>query len=720
MYLDSGNGYVEVANIKCYLPKKPAKYHFINYGLKKKDQKWTRQVLPDFSPGDIQIWDGTDYEANEKISWEEAVRQETIKRTGCDPWDLDKSNNPRKVNGITPDYEFIEESIEAVRQRELDRIHNGCWVYINGKEIYLTGPHYMYLNYWQLDRGYPNFRWTDVEFFYMVEVARHPDSPHAGLLYITRRGSGKSFKTGLLLYYSAITRRKAHCGIQSKDDDSAEELFRTKILQPYVTLPEFLIPHNPYIGDVSQLKKLDFVPPAKKNIDARVYNKIKKEALYSKIDYRPSREFAYDGSTLACLVNDEIGKTLPSIADVEKRWGVNKFCIFRGPVKMGYAVLTSTIESESEGGAQAYSIWRKSDPGKIKNGTTATGLLRLLCSANDDFFFDEYGFSEVDKANAYHEAELDKISDDPVAVVSYKQKNPRNEQEAFWFTGHKCIYNAEILHTAKERCLENPQTVRGDLFWKEKDKEVGWIPNALNGKWYLSHVIEDSNLVQINSGSRTTFTPNAAHKRVIGFDPFAVADVSDENKGSDAAIVVYQKYDFHTPEDHCNTFIATYCNRPATPEDAYEDCLMAAFFFGAKILVETNKGNFLYYSKLRGYKWGYDNNENDFMLSRPESTLKPNQNATEGIYMTAGIIEQYTDLTAEHIRNNGYKLKHVELIDDFLNYNPKKTKKYDLAVAAGLALLGAEAKIDVQLETIELTDIFKTFNNTGTYSEING
>jgi hypothetical protein len=58
------------------------------------------------------------------------------------------------------------------------------------------------------------------------------------------------------------------------------------------------------------------------------------------------------------------------------------------------------------------------------------------------------------------------------------------------------------------------------------------------------------------------------------------------------------------------------------------------------------------------------------------------------------------------------------VIDDWLIFNPAKTKKYDLAVAASYAIVASEKKIEDQQETIEIKDLFRTYDNTGSYSQM--
>jgi hypothetical protein len=493
-------------------------------------------------------------------------------------------------------------------------------------------------------------------------------------------------------------------------------------------LPKFLVPINPHKGDITQIKKLEFAPPARKNMDARVYNKMKKDALYSFCDYRNASESAYDSTTLCCKIDDEICKLDPKkIANAETRIQTNLFCVLRGVEKKGFILATSTVEGYQTGGKEGKAIWDKSDPLKRnKNGRTVSGLVRMFSSALDDTFFSEYGESLRDKAREYHDAEREKFAGDIDGLVGYKQKNPYDFSEAFFYGGVKCIYNAEILYQAKDRIANSGRnaTRRGDIVWIEKDKKAGWVDNAVNGRWEISCFPDDkeANAVEIGKGSRQTFSPKYGWKRVIGMDPFSVSHLADENRGSYGAAVVYQKFDFNTPEEFCNTPIAVYKYRASTVQECMEDILTAAFWFSCPLLVEQNKGgsDSVYYAKLRGYKHGYDSNPNDFILERPDSTVsKANQAVTEGVYMTEGLKVQYTNATAEHILKHGHKMKFEVLIDELLEYDPLKTRKFDLAVAFGLALIASEQKVEIPKATLDLSNIFKTYDNTGSFSTLN-
>ena len=43
-------------------------------------------------------------------------------------------------------------------EQEFDRREDGFWFYNNGIKTYMTGSHYMYLQWTKIDIGYPNYR----------------------------------------------------------------------------------------------------------------------------------------------------------------------------------------------------------------------------------------------------------------------------------------------------------------------------------------------------------------------------------------------------------------------------------------------------------------------------------------------------------------------------------------------------------------------------------
>lgn len=1083
MNKDQGGECLIIQGIKCHLPPVPPVHQIQNYDKPVKKQKWERTTLPVFRVSDIDVWDGTEYDIDEAISWEDAYRQEHIKIFGTDPTDVDRQGRERKIEGVTPDPEYYMECVESFRTQELDRIRNGHWVFINGKAYYLPGNYYLYLNYWQLTDGYAEFRYTDLELFYFWESVKRSKN-FLGMVYVTMRGVGKSFIAGCIDYYEAIFKRKSATTVQSLSNDAAAEFFREKVLLPVTTLPKFLVPINKHKdADISNSSTLDFSPPSRSGMSMKMFNKMKRTALYSKMMYSNASEVGADGGTWTLLVQEEIGKCIgedtpvitangtikmardvvksdglmgpdstrrsifeitrgvdqgyriipnknwdswecvtghrlalkwcnssmpfyfngkkyvkddtvvmtidsftsltktskkhlmlfkcgveypereleidpylmglwlgdgsksrmhitnvdtevidhlvnnhngklvkygdsateiqiggmgsgrrsdmtkklkmygvfknkhipaeylinsrknrlellagiidsdgytmingrqvnceivqknkvlahdikrlvselgfgcsvrpkvatmirkdgsiyscdvyrififgdmwgipvkvnrkkfplitdfnkvrrntlhcgfkvekigtipyvgfvinkdhmhllgdcqvthntdPSVSDVYKRIGVNKFTVWRGNKKLGNVYASTTVEDMKAGGAECLKVWEESNQYDLnENNMTNTGLARFFRSALDATFFDEYGFpvsGEPDKetkkyliakydmggkgSREYHDAQRASLSHDQKALVAYKQKNPYTEEEAFWVNAEKCIYNSEILFAAKDRIMHSDHklTRRGDIIWKEKDKEAMFVDNNSNGKWEISFFDFEPNMTQINSGRTKTFTPKAAHKRVMAVDPYSVMSLADENSGSMGAAAIYNRYDMHIDPSFSDTIIADYLFRPNDPFDFYEDILCAAFWFGCPVFFETNKSNVIDYCRTRGYKWGFDANPNDFIWERPSSTYtKYNDKPSDGMYNSSGTIEHYTNSTALHINVHGHKIKHLRVVNDWLTFNPLKTKKFDMGVAASMAIVAAERKGVDTLPNIDLAKILPRF-----------
>jgi len=88
--------------------------------------------------------------------------------------------------------EYYNPELQDYRNQEWDRRLNGLWFMNNGKVTYLTGLHYFYLTHWKIDVGYPDFRMTDLYFFYFLEYCVQ-DPNCLGMIEVTKRRQGKCF-----------------------------------------------------------------------------------------------------------------------------------------------------------------------------------------------------------------------------------------------------------------------------------------------------------------------------------------------------------------------------------------------------------------------------------------------------------------------------------------------------------------------------------------------
>jgi hypothetical protein len=686
------------------------------------EQKWKRTELPSFRAIDID-WFSNDQPEDPytEISWEEARREEIIKQTGTDPENRDRSGNPRQVPGVEADPDYFMEALEDFRVQEFDRIFNGYWFFNKGVPTYVNGMYYFYLNWWKMDVGYPHYREPDKELFYVLEVC-DIDPRCFGLLYITMRGVGKSFIAGMLAYYFTITNQKAHIGIQSKTDEDAEELFLTKIAEPYKDLPDFLVPINKH--GTNPTRGLNFSPQTTTGKKASLSRRLQREALRSKLDYKNAGEKAYDGTTLRFLLQDEVGKVEERVANVKKRWLVNRQCVWRDNRKRGIAFLTTTVEEMDKGGEPCKQIWYDSDINeRNENGRTKSWLYRYFRSALDTTYFDEYGFPDRDKAKIFHDAERKALENDPTALISYIQKNPYTIEEAFMTQGEGCIYNAAILQE-RQVSLSDPNfkgVRKGEFKWYNNvvDGKVEWVDNPINRMWEISFMQipdDEQNSKQFSFEAKDVkyWKPGPKKgKRFIGYDPYSHEKValSDSSKKSDAAAIVYQKFDFHIPEEHCNTIIADFAGRYHTPAEAHEQVIMAAIFFNAEILPESNKFGAIEHITKRGYR--------HFIMDRPSASGSAVKKRQPGMPSNRNTITYYTELTRNDINDNGHKLKHLRVVKDWLEFDPTNTTKFDSGVAASYAIVAAQKPTEEYNNSIVVSNIFRTFDHSSDTGKIN-
>ena len=60
------------------------------------------------------------------------------------------------------DIPFYDSRYEEYKKQEWMRRLNGFWFMSYGQPVYLTGLHYLFLQFWQIDIGFPDFREIDV------------------------------------------------------------------------------------------------------------------------------------------------------------------------------------------------------------------------------------------------------------------------------------------------------------------------------------------------------------------------------------------------------------------------------------------------------------------------------------------------------------------------------------------------------------------------------
>tara|TARA_R110000796_G_scaffold80267_8_gene177691 strand:+ start:9128 stop:9820 length:693 start_codon:yes stop_codon:yes gene_type:complete len=141
---------------------------------------------------------------------------------------------PKELSKIQSIFQWNEMSSEFKNrwvdyiENEFDNREEGIWVMSNGTPIYITGAHYMYLQWSTIDIGYPDFREANRLLFIFWEACK-ADNRSFGMVYLKIRRSGFSFMSSSECVNTATLARDARVGILSKTGGDAKKCLQIKL-----------------------------------------------------------------------------------------------------------------------------------------------------------------------------------------------------------------------------------------------------------------------------------------------------------------------------------------------------------------------------------------------------------------------------------------------------------------------------------------------------------
>lgn len=619
-----------------------------------------------------------------------------------------------------------DKRVEFIK-REWDRRRNGFWFYCKGNIEYISGLHYFYITWWRINTGYPMFVDCDRDFFYVWKHCEN-DPKCDGLVYITHRGEGKTYKSTCILYDPISSKDNVQAGIQSKTEPDARKIFN-KLVYSWSKLPYFFKPID--VGATRPAKILEFAEPSMR--DTKSQDKSDSDVLNSFIDFQSSGVAAYDGQNLYRVFLDEIGKTIE--CDVDERMATVRECLRAGRGKFGRGkiIATTTIEEMiKKGGKNAKKVWDKANPNqRDENGLTKNGMYRLFKPADYGYleiingmtFVDDYGYSDREKAHKYFMNKRKALTG--ADLNSEKRKFPLEERDMWISDSKKSVYDTDKIDQQLQYNETIPENllVRGNFLWENgvKDSKVIWHP-CDNGRWeiYWMPKPEDRNKKILKYGLKS---PANIDIGCFGLDPYDNKTTVD-NRKSDAASYGFRKFDPMIPYDS-GIFVTKYVNRPELPETMWEDMIMQSVFYGWEILIESNKIGTINYFRMRGYL--------NYLMMRPEETQTASSQKMEEpgipmsgseprqalIYATESYIINKVGLIQEEGKEPYIgKCYFKELLENWREFDfEEEWTKFDSMVGAGLALLGARKYIPKKKKR-EPMQLFQQYDNSGMVSKL--
>ena len=670
---------IELSGLYIQLPAIPSDDEILFAGLPKSEQYWRRTEMP----------------------------KELSSIRSMDEW----SESPR---------EFRNKHTSFIQQ-EFKRRREGVWFYNKGVPTYITGRHYMMLQWSKIDIGYPSF--LDFQRKLFTHFAACEADPRClGQIYTKCRRSGYTNMSACIEVDEATQVKDKLLGIMSKTGkDAQENIFMKKVVPVFRSYPFFFKPIQD--GTTNPRMELAFREPSKR-ITKNNKTSNKGEALDTLINWKNTTSNAYDGEKLHMLYLDEAGKWERPL-DIQDVWRIHRTCLIVGRRVIGKALVGSTVNPLDRGGAQFKKLYYSSDPWeRNSNGRTKSGLYKIFIPAYEalEGFFDKHGIAVIDDpektiegldgeeitigAKTYLQNERKALMGDPYELNEVIRQFPFSEDEAFRDSTKSSHFNIgkiyeQIAHN--EEIYPSP-VIRGNFMWRGgvQDSEVVWSPDK-NGKWFVSW-LPPAELRNKKTSKYGKWHPGNALLGVGGVDSYDI-DKTVDGRGSKGACHFYNKFSVEYPS---NIFVAEYAERPPLARIFYEDILMASIFYGYPLLIENNKYGIVRYFEARGY--------DEYVMDRPEHLTPPGSshnvktkgipsNSKDVIQAHAQAIEAYVhEKVGLNNETGDYgRMYFNRTLEDWIGFNIDDRTKFDMTISSGLALLASQ-RVVKEVKKSDLSD----------------
>ena len=626
---------------------------------------------------------------------------------------------------------------------EFKRRDEGFWFVNDGKPTYITGTHYMYLQWSKIDVGAPDFREAN-RLFYIFWEACKADKRCYGMCYLKNRRSGFSFMSSAETVNLATISSDSRYGILSKTGADAKKMFTDKVVPISINYPFFFKPIQD--GMDRPKSELAYRVPASKFTRRKITanEQVEElEGLDTTIDWKNTGDNSYDGEKLALLVHDESGKwERPD--NILNNWRVTKTCLRLGSRIIGKCMMGSTSNSLDKGGNNFKKLYNASDVTKRnRNGQTKSGLYSLFIPMewNYEGFIDEYGvpvFTTPDRDVFAPDGELidigvidhwqneaEGLKGDQDALNEFYRQFPRTEEHAFRDETKNSIFNLIKIYEQIDYNEEMGRSLgitTGNFQWVNgiKDTQVIYYPDP-KGRFKVSWVPPQQlqNRVVLKNGIKY---PGNEHMGAFGCDSYDISGTVD-GQGSKGALHGLTR--FSMEDAPANSFFLEYLSRPPTAEIFFEDVLMALAFYGMPLLAENNKPRLLYYLRRRGYR-GFSMNRPDKVwnkLSVAEKEIGGIPNSSEDIKQAhAAAIEMYIQDHVGMKQDGSFgSLYFNELLNDWSKFDINKRTKHDASISSGLAIMANNRHLyapNAKIEKPKLNIHIAKYSNKGSMSKI--
>jgi len=625
--------------------------------------------------------------------------------------------------------------LQRLLKREMERRRDGVWFMNFGEPTYLTGDHYFVLQWGQMhgftnhfiraDTGeqhpdyggnYGMYREFQRDLAYFIDLCRKDPNCGGGFIAKAKKTGVTQFKALCFLNQSTMKKQKRY-GMMSKSHDDVKDTNMMLFQFALERMPSIM---QPLIKSMS-LSKVVFGKPKKSSLTGsrkQALSKNDNTGLQTYVEAVPTVEDGFDGPKMEEDWLDEFPK-------YKNPYPQAVFDKSQEATKLQHQIIgkqwitSYPPEDDSKGFFEARNIWNQSSMLTLNElGQTASGLYRHFISVlvASEGSFDIFGKADRYKAKSDNEARRKQKEGNRREVQKLKRQYPETEKECWESGGSGSTFDNIRIGQHESDLSDNEK--QGAVY--HYDYFLDWsngrmvsplmltavtpeqLSIGMSGRWRFYHKVtaEEVNVpFRIAQNFKNQYLPDENTIFCGAVDPTDYKEAKDVQEGSKNAIVIGCVNDVLRDTRHgyhcSNMVIAEYFDRPDDPDEFYEELVKAILFFGMYVLVEANKG----WVVTRLKKDGLQN----FLLvmDRKNGGIRPYREGDEKILIntTEDMINEYCRAISRYIRktqlegeiDNLLEIKSIRLLQQLMDFDPLKTKIYDLVVAFGYWRVAVEA-----------------------------
>jgi hypothetical protein len=632
------------------------------------------------------------------------------------------------------------EYIIRIYQQEMHRRKNGIWFKNYEEFTYLTGDHYMLLQWAKMQRpdglDYADYREFQRDYFYLIRLCWL-------FRFILGAFISKPKKTGITNlhwagYYlnKATMTRNRNLAAMNLDQEICAKMFQDYFMYAFNGLPNAF---KPLIKSKAEGKgSIVFGRLHNNSRKMRLSAGSEDDELNTSVYCVPTKPKACDVAMMADVWVDEP----PKIRNIAEIFRTNKEAVKIQDVFNGRFWMTSyTPEEDSAAFREAREIFFDSELRTItphSRQQTKSGLIcwHIPAYAAWEGCFDKHGRCNEKEAMSRNMVLRNNAKSNPRTLQAMTRQYANDKREAWSTAGAGSVYDnirlGELLadieideHNAPENPYQEGRLEWTNALWESSLRNrrrkgefcpVKFVPlteeELARGergrlRYYKNIPFSQQNSCLKNGRDEWgNLLPPTLFTYVGGGDPTNYAAGSEVLEGSKNAYYTMNLADERIDTLHkqvaSKMIISEYYYRPELPDEAYEDLVKEIIFFGKLNIIEANApyvatrlleeglGYYMIIKDENGILTPWKRHmglphepEKNYQLIRTTA----NSNIRDMLETMVRLIKNYIERPQNGQKDYGQTILSERLLQQLMDFNPEDTKLFDLHMAFGYCLL---------------------------------